>query len=210
MVIGTAITSAPFQTNTASYCCCCWCLFTIVIDINCDLWAWIVVRVLIVIAVCVCVYFVVLCDSNAFISTTLCCPEQVLYATAHALTQRWLFIYTKWLMICIRLAQNTFNAFWETMFFHYTICLLSSDSYWQWMFCLKTCRKGLRLSTLLLFFIDMRCKYTIYTVQRSIKPLKPSFYVLFDLILRFTLCVNAYQEKVFLKKEAQITILCSI
>lgn len=70
MVIGTAITSAPFQTNTASYCCCCWCLFTIVIDINCDLWTWIVVRVLIVIAVCV--YFVVLCDSNAFISTTLC------------------------------------------------------------------------------------------------------------------------------------------
>lgn len=150
MVIGTAITSAPFQTNTASYCCCCWCLFTIVIDINCDLWAWIVVRVLIVIAVCV--YFVVLCDSNAFISTTLCCPEQVLYATALALTQRPLFIYTKWLMICIRLAQNTFTAFWETMFFHYTICLLSSDSYWQWMFCLKTCRKGLRLSTLLLLF----------------------------------------------------------
>lgn len=52
------------------------------------------------------------------------------------------------------------------------------------------------------FFIDMRCKYTIYTVQRSIKPLKPSFYVLFDLILRFTLCVNAYQEKVFLKKRS--------
>lgn len=198
MVIGTAITSAPFQTNTASYCCCCWCLFTIVIDINCDLWARIVVRVLIVIAVCV--YFVVLCDSNAFISTTLCCPEQVLTRRLmHSHRGDSLFTPNGSWYAFVWLKTRSL-PFERQCFSIIPICSLSSDSYWQWIFCLKTCRKGLRLWLCCFFFIDMRCKYTIYTVQRSIKPLKPSFSVLFDLILRFTLRINAYQEKVFLEK----------